>query len=154
MFIARSPQAHWARGFAESKLRRKSCVFMMRGFSLIELMIVVSIVAILAAISIPSYNNYVLKAHRKEAIGYIYSLTETLERARSTLFSYNSFDNFTSSQSTYYQYSVDVTNDGAGYTIRAVAVGSQKNDRCGNMTYRSDNSWEFEDSSLNTQDCL
>ncbi|MGB6187978.1 MAG: type IVa pilus pseudopilin TppA [Aeromonas molluscorum] len=38
-----------------------------RGFSLIELMIVVAIVAILGAIGYPSYQRYVLSSHRVEA---------------------------------------------------------------------------------------
>jgi len=38
-----------------------------RGFTLIELMIVIVIVAVLAAIAIPSYRQYVLRTHRAEA---------------------------------------------------------------------------------------
>jgi type IV pilus assembly protein PilE len=38
-----------------------------RGFTLIELMIVVVVVAILAAIAYPSYQNYILKSKRAEA---------------------------------------------------------------------------------------
>ncbi|MBL0557116.1 type IVa pilus pseudopilin TppA [Aeromonas caviae] len=38
-----------------------------RGFSLIELMIVVAVVAILSAIAYPSYQRYLLVSHRVEA---------------------------------------------------------------------------------------
>ena len=38
-----------------------------RGFSLIELMIAMAIVAILAAIALPSYRQYVMRSHRRAA---------------------------------------------------------------------------------------
>ena len=46
-----------------------------KGFTLVELMITVAIVAILAAIAIPSYNQYVLRANRAEAQGELMQLS-------------------------------------------------------------------------------
>jgi len=40
-----------------------------KGFSLVELMVVIAIIAILAAIAIPAYSNYVLKAKFQDEIG-------------------------------------------------------------------------------------
>lgn len=42
-----------------------------QGFTLVELMIVVAILGILAAIAVPSYMNYVMRAKASEAIGFL-----------------------------------------------------------------------------------
>ncbi len=49
------------------------------GFTLIELMIVVAIVAILAAIALPSYERYVKKSRARGASADLVALSLTLE---------------------------------------------------------------------------
>lgn len=51
-----------------------------RGFSLIELMIVIVIVAILASIAVPTYRNYVLRSHRVEAKTALLSIAAQQEK--------------------------------------------------------------------------
>ncbi len=51
-----------------------------RGFTLLELVIALLLVAILAAIAAPSYREHVRKTHRKEAVTALVDLSLRLER--------------------------------------------------------------------------
>lgn len=58
------------------------------GFTLIEILVVVSIAAVLVAVAYPSYTQYLLKSHRADAMAAL-SLDQTiLERCYSLEFSY------------------------------------------------------------------
>lgn len=52
------------------------------GFTMIELMIAVLIVAILAAIAVPSYRGYVLRSNRSEAIANLTQMAMLIEQYR------------------------------------------------------------------------
>lgn len=51
-----------------------------RGFTLIELMIVVAIVAIISAVALPSYKNSIAKSRRAEARGQLLETAQFMQR--------------------------------------------------------------------------
>ena len=59
-----------------------------RGFTLIEVMIVVAIVGILSAIALPSYNEYIRRGHRADARAGLLQAQQWMERAATATGSY------------------------------------------------------------------
>jgi len=121
-----------------------------QGFTLIELMIAVLIVAILAAVALPSYREYTMKSRRSSAIAALTAVAQAQERWRSNRASYsNSLSNlgFTSSTTSDGNYELTLSGLGdpaqyvSGYQIKAEAksTGKQSNDvRCAVMIMRMD----------------
>ncbi|MFV3369284.1 type IV pilin protein [Pseudomonas sp. NY15435] len=110
-----------------------------RGFTLIELMITVVIVAILAAIAFPSYQRYVLRSHRVEGQALLSEAAARQERYYSQNNAYASTAaalNMTSYVNGLQYYSLAISNVTAtGYTLTATATGAQAKDtQCSTLT--------------------
>ena len=70
-------------------VRRDTRTSVAAGFSLIELMIVVGIIAVLAAIAYPSYMQHMIKANRAAAEGCLSEYSNYMERYYTTNLAYN-----------------------------------------------------------------
>lgn len=116
---------------------------MPKGFSLIELMIVVVIIGVLASIAIPSYQNHVIKSNRSAAQGYMLKIASREEQYLLDARTYTDIATLSLTQPSEttgkYTFAVTVatatTDPGyiAGvalpqYTITATATGSQLSD--------------------------
>jgi type IV pilus assembly protein PilE len=112
-----------------------------RGFTLLELMVTVAVVAILAAIAYPAYQDQVRKSRRAEIQGVLVEMANLQQQFFSDNFTYA-----TTAQLGYPAayplppatafYSLDVSvSSAAGFTVRAQTAGPQVSDtRCKEMT--------------------
>lgn len=113
-----------------------------KGFSMIELMIVLAIVAILVALAYPSFIDTVRKARRSDAMESLIDLHLSQERYRANNPSYASLaqlgldsDSDGKMPSPDGHYSFAISNVATtSYTITGTAVGDQAKDPCGNFT--------------------
>lgn len=115
------------------------------GFTLIELMVVVAIVGILAAVAVPMFGEQVAKSRRAEAIATLSDLQLRQERWRANHATYGTLDEvagttaaaFNGAQQNY-DFAVS-GNDGTDVLITATPKNAQAGDRCGNFLLRIDN---------------
>jgi type IV pilus assembly protein PilE len=101
-----------------------------RGFTLIELMITVAIVAILAAIALPAYQDQVMRSRRAAAQACLVELSQFMERHYTTHMTYSGAVLPTTQCRTdlaaWYTFSFPAGNPtDTTFTIQAVAQGVQ-----------------------------
>ncbi|MDQ3205504.1 MAG: type IV pilin protein [Pseudomonadota bacterium] len=115
-----------------------------RGFTLIELMIVVTVVGILVGIALPSYFDSVRKGRRGQAKSDLVELAQRAERFRTINNTYAGFydtlsddDQKSPRQGTDTHYAIEEVADADqnSFELRAVPQGGQESDtRCGTLT--------------------
>lgn len=113
-----------------------------RGFTLIEMMIVVAIIAVVAAIAYPNYNDYMMKSRRSDAKALLSGMAARQEQYfldnktyTATLgnlgYSTNG-DGSVTSEKRYYTVAAAAT--AVTYTLTATPQGVQASDKCTTLT--------------------
>lgn len=93
-----------------------------KGFTLIELMIVIAIVAILAAVAYPSYLDSIRQARRADAMDGLLDLQSQQEKWRANNTTFNDFADALSIDGFYTLAVTDGSDTATGYTLTATAV--------------------------------
>jgi type IV pilus assembly protein PilE len=118
-----------------------------RGFTLIELMITVAIVAILAAVALPAYKEQIARGRRTDAETVLLDAAQYMQRYYAANNTYNGTNpapdlavklspRGSSGNSVNYEISIDPKNTTATtFRVQAVPKNAMANDKCGTLTY-------------------
>ena len=119
---------------------------MLKGFTLIEIMIVVAIVAIIAAIAYPSYQDSVRKSRRADARAVLQEAAQFMERryTENLTAGYTSVDQAALAAqrldrspkdggTVFYNITLPVVTQ-TTFTLNAAPTGAQSSDVCGTLT--------------------
>lgn len=108
-----------------------------KGFTLIELMIVVLIIGIISAIALPAYTKYVRDTRRGVAQGCLVELAQFMERYYTTNMKYQNAvlpaTNCSADLTDFYTFSFNGTPTANTFSVQAVPQGDQTNDNCGTL---------------------
>ena len=106
------------------------------GFTTLELLVAVSISAVLSSVAYPSFKDQIAKAHRADAIAALTTAQMAQERWRANQTTYGSLGDIgVAAVSSAGHYSLQVaSNTSTGYEILAIARGAQVQDaQCRNL---------------------
>jgi type IV pilus assembly protein PilE len=119
-------------------LRRSRDRARARGFTLIEVIVVMAILAILAAIAIPNYTEYIQRGYRSDAKTALLQAAQWQERFRTENNAYSAAlpAGMVNIPPTGTRYTIAVAQPGGAqtFTLTATRVGAQAADPCGDFT--------------------
>lgn len=109
---------------------RRSAPRPQRGFTLIEMLITVTIAGILSSVALPSFEGLLQRARRSDVLVSMVQIQSAQERFRSNGSSYGSLSSIgVAARSTSGHYAMEMTSfDAQGYEVLAVATGAQARD--------------------------
>jgi len=154
------PSAIGARCALSTKKRSRAS----RGFTLVEVIVVVAIIGILAAIAVPSYNEYVRRGQRAEARTVLLEAAQFMQRFYSANDRYDvarsgaavalpaALQRAPASGAARYTISLSAVSTIA-YTLQAAPTGSMSGDKCGTFTLTSVGRKDVSGASLSAADC-
>lgn len=113
-----------------------------RGFTLVEVMIVVVLIGVVSGLAYPAYVNHVVKARRGDAHAMMLAAAVKQEQFYAQRGSYTADMRELGypvdpavSEKRFYQIDATLSGSGQGYTLTATRSGVQSNDsRCGDLT--------------------
>ena len=100
-----------------------------KGFTLVEVLIVIAIIGILMGIALPSYQKYVQKGNRVAALLTLSQLAQQFERNHARQGIYPATISETAET---YTFTVARTDD--TFTLTATPIGASVGDECGTLT--------------------
>lgn len=111
----------------------RGCLSRLSGFTLIELMIALAIAAIVAAVAIPSYNNFVVRSTMRTVQADLVALSVNIENTYQRTLAYPVIDPAAADLATRYpgwhpassatEFSFSATSASTGYTLTATGSG-------------------------------
>ncbi|MSQ98695.1 MAG: prepilin-type N-terminal cleavage/methylation domain-containing protein [Xanthomonadales bacterium] len=104
-----------------------------RGFTLIEAMIAVGVLALVLSLALPGYRAYVVRSNRTEALEALLAAAACQERIYTRANAYDTSACEGSTTNSLYTITVATSNGNQNFVATAAPQGNQSEDKCGSM---------------------